>query len=971
MQGKGLITLVAVILGLICLNELLPTWYAGKIEKQATELAGNNPEKYQKEMARLSKDTLNLGFTELYYSKAKEKEMKLGLDLKGGINVLLEINQRDLVNNLTNYSTNPILIEALDRTDQMQKNSTNPYIKDFFTQFDLVNKEKGANLKLADAEIFGNTNLSEIKFNTPDDQVKKIIENRIELSTGTAYEVIRTRIDKMGVTQPNVQRVPRTGRISVEMPGVKDIDRVKKMLQTSAKLQFWEVQQLQEVYPYLEQLNAVIATKGDSMGVAKNTNLVNLLQLNTLRSNGVANVKLSDTAAVNKIINSKIAKDLRPQNIKYTQFMWGYKPEAGDENNLVLYAIRGNINQKAPVDGAVESARVNYDDLGRIVVDMQMDSKGSKDWKTLTGKNVNKPVAVTLDNVVYTAPNVVNEIPNGRTQISGSFSQEEAQDLVNVLGAGKLPAGAKIVQAEVVGPSLGAESVNAGMYSFIIAFVIIILYMLFYYGGAGIYAVIAISFNLFYLMGIMDSVDATLTLPGIAGIVLSMAMSIDANVIVYERTKEELFAGKNIREAYNEGFNFSLSAIIDGNITSLLTAVVLYIFGTGPIQGFAVTLGIGIILSMFTCVLLTRVLIFSRLEKGKGLSVWTKFSKNIFRNTWINFIGKRKYAYIFSGIITVICLASIFTQGFKYGVDFKGGRSYVVRFDKPVVANEAANSLEKQFINKEGQANAVDVKTYGSDSQLKITTDYRIEEESLEADQDVESKLFAGLKPYLPADAKISGFKDSGTNNYGIVSSVKVGPTVADDIKSGGVIALIIALAGIFLYILFRFKRWQFSTGAIASLVHDSIVILGAYSLLKNVMPFNMEINQDFIAAILTVLGYSINDTVIIFDRIREYLSEKKSLTLEGLFNDSISSTLGRTFNTAFMTFLVILAIFIFGGENLRGFMFALLIGVGFGTYSTWFIASAVSYDLLKKKGVEGSAKGLVSNKVEKPKNRD
>jgi len=965
MQGKGLITLVAVILGLICLNELLPTWYASKIEKQATELAGNNPEKYQREIARLSKDTLNLGFTELYYSKSKEKEMKLGLDLKGGINVLLEINQRDLVNNLTNYSTNPVLIEALDRTDQMQKNSTNTYIKDFFTQFDLVNKEKNANLKLADPEIFGNTNLSEIKFNTPDDQVKRIIENRIELSTGTAYEVIRTRIDKMGVTQPNVQRVPRTGRISVEMPGVKDIDRVKKMLQTSAKLQFWEVQQVQEVLPYFEQLSAVVAAKGDSLGVAKNTNFTNLLQLNTLKSNGVANVKLSDTAAVNKILNSKIAKDLRPQNIKYTQFMWGYKPEVNDANNLVLYAVRGNISQKAPVDGAVESARINYDDLGRIVVDMQMDSKGSKDWKTLTGKNINKPVAVTLDNVVYTAPNVVNEIPNGRTQISGSFSQEEAQDLVNVLGAGKLPAGAKIVQAEVVGPSLGAESVDAGMYSFIIAFVIIILYMLFYYGGAGIYAIIAITFNLFYLMGIMDSVDATLTLPGIAGIVLSMAMSIDANVIVYERTKEELFAGKNIREAYNEGFNFSLSAIIDGNITSLLTAVVLYIFGTGPIQGFAVTLGIGIILSMFTCVLLTRVLIFSRLEKGKGLSVWTKLSKNIFRNTWIDFIGKRKYAYIISGIITLVCLISIATQGFKYGVDFKGGRSYVVRFADPVVANEAANSLEKQFINKEGQQNAVDVKTFGSSNQLKITTDYRVDEESLEADQDVESKLFAGLKPYLPADAQLSNFKDSGANNYGVVSSVKVGPTVADDIKSGGFIAMIVALAGIFLYILIRFKRWQFSTGAIASLVHDAIVILGVYSLLKNVMPFNMEINQDFIAAILTVLGYSINDTVIIFDRIREYLNEKKALTLEGLFNDSISSTLGRTFNTAFMTFLVILAIFIFGGENLRGFMFALLIGVGFGTYSTWFIASAVSYDLLKKKGVEGAKKSLVTEKPE------
>ncbi len=959
MQGKGLITLVAVILGLICLNELLPTWYAGKVERQATAIAGNNPEKYDQEMARLSKDTLNLGFTKLYYSRAKEREMKLGLDLKGGINVLLEINQRDLVNNLTNYSTNPILLEALDKTDQQQKNSTNPYIKDFFTQFDLVNQEKGTNLKLADPEIFGNTNLSEIKFNTPDAQVKNIIENRIELSTGTAYEVIRTRIDKMGVTQPNVQRVPRTGRISVEMPGVKDIDRVKKMLQTSAKLQFWEVQTVQEVIPYLEQLSTIVPLKADSIGVAKNSNLMDMLQLNALRANGVGNIKLSDTAAVNKILNSQIAKDLRPSNIKYTQFMWGYKPESGDTNNLVLYAVRGNINQKAPVDGAVESARVNYDDLGRIVIDMQMDSKGSKDWKTLTGRNVNRPVAVTLDNVVYTAPNVVNEIPNGRTQISGNFSQEEAQDLVNVLGAGKLPAGAKIVQAEVVGPSLGAESVQAGLYSFIIAFVIVILYMLFYYGGAGVFAIIAISINLFYLMGIMDSVDATLTLPGIAGIVLSMAMSIDANVIVYERTKEELFAGKNIREAYNEGFKSSLSAIIDGNITSLLTAVVLYVFGTGPIQGFAVTLGIGIILSMFTCVLLTRVLIFNRLAKGKTLSVWTKFSKNIFRNTWIDFIGKRKYAYIFSGVITVICLASIFTQGFKYGVDFKGGRSYVVRFANPVVADQAAESLEKQFVNKEGQQNAVDVKTYGSNNQLKITTDYRIEEESLEADQDVENKLFAGLKEYLPADAQLSGFKDSASN-YGVVSSVKVGPTVADDIKSGGFIAMFVALAGIFLYILMRFKKWQFSTGAIASLVHDAIVILGVYSLLRNVMPFNMEINQDFIAALLTVLGYSINDTVIIFDRIREYLGEKRALTLEGLFNDSISSTLGRTFNTAFMTFLVIFAIFIFGGENLRGFMFALLIGVGFGTYSTWFIASAVSYDLLKKKGVEGTKKSLI-----------
>lgn len=967
MQGKGFITLIAVILGLICINELLPTWYSGKIERQATELSAGDPVKYQKEIERLSKDTLDLGFNKLYYTKAKEKEMKLGLDLKGGINVLLEINQRDLINNLTNYSENPVLIEALNRTDEVQKKSTGSYIDNFFVQFDEVNKEKNTNLKLADPEIFGNPNLSEIRFNTTDEDVKRIVKNRIELSTGTAYEVIRTRIDKMGVTQPNVQRVPGTGRISVEMPGVKDIDRVKKMLQTSAKLQFWEVQQAPEIFPYFEQLSTVISMKGDSIGVAKNTDFLKLLQINTLATAGVANVKLSDTATVNKILNHPIAKSARPANIKYTQFMWGYKPDVGNEGNLVLYAIRGNASQKAPVDGAVESANISYDQLGRVVVDMQMDSKGAKDWKTMTEKNVGKPVAVSLDNVIYTAPNVNEAIPSGRTQISGNFSQEEAQDLVNVLGAGKLPAGAKIVQAEVVGPSLGAESIESGMWSFVIAFLIIVVYLIFYYGGAGIYAVIAMLINLFFLIGIMDSVDATLTLPGIAGVVLSMAMAIDANVIVYERTKEELFLGKNIKEAYKEGFNFSLSAIIDGNITSLLTAIVLYVFGTGPIKGFAVTLGIGIVMSMFTCVLLTRVMIFSRLEKGKGLSVWTPLTKNLFRNTWINFIGKRKYAYIISAVIILVSLGSIFTQGFKFGVDFNGGRSYVVRFDQSVQSAKADESLQKMFVNKDGDQSAVDVKTFGSDNQLKVTTDYKIDEESVEADMEVEQKLFEGLKPFLPKDATIDSFKSSGDEAYGIISSVKVGPTVADDIKTGGAFALIISLVGIFLYILLRFKRWQFSTGAVASLLHDAIVILGAYSILRNVMPFSMEINQDFIAAILTVLGYSINDTVIIFDRIREYLREKKSLTLESLFNDSISSTLGRTFNTAFATFLVILAIFIVGGENLRGFMFALLIGVGFGTYSTWFIASAVTYDLLKKKGGEEATKKL-AEKFEKTK---
>ncbi|TXF79197.1 protein translocase subunit SecD [Chryseobacterium sp.] len=961
MQGKGLITIVAIVLGLICLNELLPTWYASKIENQATAIAGNNQAKYQKELSRLSKDTLNLGFTKLYYSKAKEKEMKLGLDLKGGINVLLEINQRDLVNDLTNYSTNPVLIEALNRTDVAQRNSTKSYIDNFFDVFETVNKEKGTNLKLADPDIFGNTTLSEVKYNTSDDQVKSIVRKKIEQSIGTAFEVIRTRIDKMGAVQPNVQQVPGTGRISVEMPGIKDIDRVKKMLQTSAKLQFWEVQQTPEVYPYFEQLNTMVAAKGDSMGVAKNTNFTKILQVDKLRSNGVANVKLSDTAAVNKIINSKVAVEARPSNLKYTQFMWGYKPESGDEENLVLYAVRGNINQKAPVDGAVETANVSYDQMGRIVVDMQMDSDGAKDWKTMTAKNVNKPVAVTLDNRVYTAPNVVGEIPNGRTQISGNFSQDEAQDLVNVLGAGKLPAGAKIVQADVVGPSLGAESIDAGVLSFMIAFLVIIAYIIFYYGGAGIYAVIAMIINLFYIFGMMDSGDFTLTLPGIAGIVLSMAMAVDTNVIIYERTKEELFAGKNILEAYKDGFKHALSAIIDGHLTTILTAVVLYVFGTGPIKGFAITLIIGILMTFFTSVLLSRVMIFARLNKGKGLSVWTPLTKNLFRNVWIDFIGKRKYAYIISAVLTVASIISIASNGFKYGIDFTGGRNYVVRFEKPVDATQVEEKLLKIFSTSNNLNSSVEAKTFGTDNQLKISTDYLINDESLAADQTIEKKLYEGLKNELPANLTLQDFKASDKGHAGIVSSTKVGPTVADDIKSGGTLAVIAALAGIFLYILLRFRKWQFSLGAVAGLAHDAIIILGAYSLLHRYMPFSMEINQDFIAAILTVLGYSINDTVIVFDRIREYLREKKSLTLAGLFDDSISSTLGRTFNTSFTTILVITAIFIFGGDNLRGFMFALLLGIIFGTYSSIFIASAIAYDFLKGKGKEETPHGKSS----------
>ncbi len=954
MQGKGLITIIAVALGLICITELLPTWYANKIESEAKALAGNNEEKYQKELDKLSKDTLNLGFTKLYYTNAKEREMKLGLDLKGGINVLLEINQRDLVTNLTDYSTNAVFVEALDRTDKAQQNSTNSYIQNFFVQFDIVNKEKGANLKLASPEVFGTQNLSsEIKFNTPDEEVKKIITKKIEASIGAAYEVIRTRIDKMGVTQPNVQQVPGTGRILVEMPGIKDIDRVKQMLQTSAKLQFWEVGTIQEVFPYLEEMSKNVIVKGDSIGVKKGFNLTKALNLDKLRSNAVATVKLSDTAAVNKILNSEIAKEARPSNLRYVDFMWAYKPQEDAPEYLELYAIKSNTSKKAPIDGAVESARVDYDQMRRIVVDMQMDANGTKEWKSLTEKNVGRPIAVTLDNRVYTAPNVNEPIPNGSSQISGNFTEDEAKDLVNVLSAGKLPASAKIVQADVVGPSLGEESIQAGLWSFVAAFCIIIAYIIFYYGGAGVYAVIAMIFNLFFLFGIMDSMDATLTLPGIAGIVLTMAMAVDTNVIIYERTREQLFAGKDIKTAYNDGFNDALSAIIDGQLTSILTALVLYIFGTGPIQGFAVTLLIGLIMTFFTSVLMSRVMIFSRLEKGKSLSVWTPMTKNLFRNIWVDFIAKRKVMYVISAVLVAVSIGSIATNGFKYGIDFTGGRSFVVKFDKTVDVEAVKGSLSQVFKNEKGESSSIDIKTFGNDQQLKITTDYKIGDESLKADQEIDQKLYQGLKNQLPANLTFEEFKSAAENPIGIVSSTKVGPTVADDIKMGGALAVLGSLLGIFAYILLRFRRWQFSLGAIIGLAFDATIILGAFSLFHSVMPFNMEINQDFIAAILTVLGYSINDTVIIFDRIRENLKDGRERTLAQLFNDSISGTLGRTINTSLTVLLVVLAIFIFGGENLKGFMFALLLGVISGTFSTIFVSSLLAFDFFKGKKIE------------------
>lgn len=960
MKGKGFIIGLAIIIGLICISELVPSYYAYKIEKEATALSQGNDAKYQEELEKLAKDTINLGVMELDYYSAKKKAMKLGLDLKGGLNVLLDINQRDLINNLTDYTTNPIVIEALDKADEAQKNSSGTYLEHFFTAFDQINQAKGGKLKLSSPEVFGTQELSgQIKFNTPDEQVKEIIRKKVDASIGAAFDVIRTRIDKLGVTQPTVQRVPGSGRIMVEMPGIKDIDRVKKLLQTSARLQFWEVHNINEVAPYFQQLSAIAMTKSDSLGIAKNVNLISVLNMQQgMKDNGVAFVKLSDTATVNAIIHSTAAEQARPINLRYTKFMWGAKPDTNAPDYITLYAIKGTQNNRAPLDGAVDDASIGYDQIGRIQINMQMDQAGTRIWKQLTEKNIGKPIAVTLDNRVYTAPNVNSAIPNGRSVITGNFSQQEAKDLVDVLNSGKLPATAKIVQASVVGPSLGAESIHAGMVSFIIAFALILVYMIFYYGGAGVYVVIAMIINLFFIFGILDSLNATLTLPGIGGIVLTMGMAVDANVIIYERTKEELALGKGVKEAYTDGFKHALSAIIDGNLTTLLTAIILYVFGTGPIKGFAVTLIIGIVMTLFTAVLLSRVFIFNRLNKGKGLSIWTPITKNWFRNVWIGFIEKRKYAYIFSSILVIISVSSFFINGFKLGVDFQGGRDYVVRFDHPVSSIDAEKALAPLFSTQSGKNEAIDVKTFGGDNQLRITTDYKVDDVTDAADIEIKNKLYEGLKQFLNTGVTKEQFTNTSEGSIGIISSTKVGPTVANDIKINGSLAVLGSLIGIFIYILFTFRKWQFSLGGVAALFHDAIIVLGVFSLFYKWAPFNMEINQDFIAAILTVLGYSINDTVIVFDRIREYLRERKAPSLARLFDDSISSTLGRTFNTSMTTIIVIIAIFIFGGESLRGFMFALLIGIGFGTYSSIFIASALAYDALKgNKSVVAEAK--------------
>ena len=982
MQNNGLVKLFAFLFGIVSIYQLSFTFIASNQEAKAKAYAQQMIAEDQEDFIALREiaevqylDSIGgqslYGFTS--YNDAKGKELNKGLDLKGGINVILQISVRDILKGLADYSKNPVFNQALDEADVLQKNSDDPYVESFFVAFENI---KGST-NLADPDIFANRTLSEqINFEMSDEEVRPIIRRKIDESIISAFEVLRKRIDKFGVTQPNIQRLGTSGRILVELPGAKDVERVKNLLQSTAQLEFWETYKNEQFFAFLNQANEVVkeieaATVATEEEKSEDSAIDDLLAdveaqdsitpsaanpiLDLVRGYGyqggpvLAQFAKKDMEKVQAYLDLPEVRKLLPANLRYVTFAWG-KPNP-NADIIDLYVIKSNRDGVPPLSGGViVDAVQTYSQIGQPAVSMQMDAKGARIWENMTGKAFKdgSSIAIVLDDVVYSAPGVNNgAIAGGRSEITGSFTLNEAIDLANVLRAGKLPASAEIIQSEIVGPSLGKEAIQSGIYSFLIALLIVLVWMIFYYGSSGLFADIALALNILLIFGILAGLGAVLTLPGIAGIVLTIGISVDANVLIFERIREELRKGKGPQKAVNDGFNNALSSILDANITTGLTALILFVFGTGPIKGFATTLLIGIGTSLFTAIFITRLFVDGRLFKGKKVSFSTKATEGLLSNLSFGFLGKRKVAYIVSGALILVSLASLTVNGLNQGVDFVGGRSYTVRFDQ--IMNPA--EVEKGLVDAFGSA---EVKTFGEDNQLKITTKYKIEEEGSAVDQEIYTKLYESLQNYLPDgysfDQFINGAEDK---TVGIMSSIKVGPTIADDIKNNSYLAVIGSLIVVFLYILLRFRKWQFSLGAVAAVFHDVLIVLGIFSLTYSIMPFNMEINQAFIAAILTVIGYSLNDTVVVFDRIREYTNDHPKWKLGDTVDSALNSTLSRTLNTSLTTLLVLLAIFIFGGESIRGFMFALIVGVLVGTYSSVFIATPVMFDTQKKKEEE------------------
>ena len=980
MHNNGLIRTFAILFVFVSIYQLSFTFIATQKEAEAKEFAIS---KYSEDVPdfielrdRASTDYLDsiggislLGFTS--YNDAKGKELNKGLDLKGGINVILQISVKDILKGLAENSKNPAFTRALNESDALQQRSNDPYIESFFIAFE----EFSGEVNLANPDIFANRTLSdEITFQMTDQEVQPILRRKVDESIISAFEVLRKRIDKFGVTQPNIQRLGNSGRILVELPGAKDVDRVKNLLQSTAQLEFWETHKNNQFMNFLAQANEYLKTIAvdqinnteedekssiddlladveaqDSTSIVSINPLLDLIVGYGFQGGPVlAQFASKDSEKVMGYLDTPEVRKLLPRNLRYTRFAWG-KPEQNSEI-IELYALKSNRDDIAPLSGGVVvDAMQSYDMSGSPAVSMQMNSQGARTWEAMTGKAFRETtnIAIVLDDIVYSAPGVSSgPISGGRSEITGNFSLNEAIDLANVLRAGKLPAAAEIIQSEIVGPSLGKEAIQSGIYSFIIALILVLVWMVFYYGFAGIFADVALVLNILLIFGILAGLGAVLTLPGIAGVVLTIGISVDANVLIFERIREELKKGKGLRKSVADGFNNALSSILDANITTGLTALILFVFGTGPIKGFATTLLIGIATSLFTAIFITRLFIDARNEKGRRVSMGTKLTQSLLSNINLSFLEKRKIAYVISSLILTTSLISLSFQGLNQGVDFVGGRSYTIRFDKIV----SPNAVQSTLINTLGSA---EVKTFGNENQLKITTKYKVDVEGLAVDNEIQNILYNSLLSFLPDGYTYDQFVNgSDDKQVGIMSSIKVGPTIADDIKKNSFLAVIGSLIVVFLYILLRFRRWQFSLGAVAAVFHDVLIVLGVFSLTYKFMPFSMEINQAFIAAILTVIGYSLNDTVVVFDRIREFVGEHSKWKFNKTVNAALNSTLSRTLNTSLTTLIVLLAIFIFGGESIRGFMFALIVGVIVGTYSSVFIATPVMFDTHRGKVV-------------------
>ncbi|MFI0426091.1 MAG: protein translocase subunit SecDF [Flavobacterium sp.] len=965
MQNRGLIKFFAIIFALVCLYQLSFTFVASGIEKDAKAFAKGDS---KKELAYLD----SIGKVEVYpllgytFNEVRQKQLNKGLDLEGGINVILQISVKDVLKGLANDSKNAAFNKALADAKTNQQGNQD-YIDAFFVE------ANNANINLAAADIFGNRNLeAEIKNGMTNKQVEPIVKKKVQESVESAFNVLRKRIDQFGVTQPNIQMLGNSGRILVELPGAKDVDRIKNLLQGTAQLEFWETFKVEEVSGFIMAaeealkktevavkaapvktagIDSLLTDKADTTAAAKSSPFLGKMVAPGQQGVGFFNVK--DTAVINGYLKRADIKALLPANLTNIRFAWGkVNPKMPDATEL--YVLKGTRDNVAPLSGGViVDAKDTFDQFGKPAVSMQMNANGSRLWEKITGavSQQGNAIAIVLDNTVYSAPGVSKgAITGGQSEISGSFTIEETKDLANVLRAGKLPAAAEIIQSAEVGPSLGQKAIDAGILSSLVGFFLVCVWMVFYYGRAGWYANAALLLNVLFLFGVMASFGFVLTLPGIAGIVLTLGTAVDANIIIYERAKEELREGKSLAEVVEASYGWkgAMRSIVDANVTHILTGIILFVFGTGPIQGFALTLLIGIFTSLFTSIFIARIFIDKDIANNRALTFSTPITKNWFTGFHFDFIKIKKWSYLFSSVVVVVSCVSFFVNGLDEGVDFVGGRTYQVKFEKTVESNVVSEELSKEF------GMPVEAKVFGDADQLKITTKYKIKEEGVAIDKEVNEKLYHALKKYFNEGVSYEKFINLYEGKkIGVLYGSKVSPTISADIKTNSFWAVIGAMLVVALYLVVSFRKYGYSIGAVAAVAHDVIFVLGVYSLCYKFMPFHMEMDQHFIAAILTVIGYSMNDTVIVFDRIREFLDGKRKGTFKEVVNASINTTLSRTLNTSLTMIMVLLIMFIFGGESIRGFIFAMLIGIIIGTYSSLFIATPVLVDTMKKSDVD------------------